>query len=224
MSSSYLSRVWLAMLATCCSVTAACGSSEDASSSNGAGQGSSPSQERATRLPEPSGPVLKERFGGRFPVEIQMVGIESSPTIGEDPAPPGKTTLGVLMQVRGKLTDRPTPRDHPTAVKVRLPIAEDQCTKVPGGELARGHCSSTTQEQTNYVPKRQAQAAGLGQFTPLTDPTEWKDEDLPAGVPQYIELFYPGMNKRFLQDKSTKLCNDHDQCIDLAAVPKLPAR
>lgn len=220
MQHRYMLHASIMMMAACCSL-AACGSSED-SSSNGA-EKKHPTKERK-RLPEPSGPKLTDKFGGSFPVEMQMVGVEAGPTLGESPDKPGKTTLGVLMQVRGKLTDRPTPRDHPTSVRVHLPVAEEKCFTIPGGEFSRGQCSSATQEQTNYITKKQAQARGLAQFKPLSSPTEWKDGDLPAGVPQYIELFFSGMDKHILESKSNKLCNDKDQCVKIADVRKLPAR
>lgn len=66
-----------------------------------------PAAERSM-LPAPQDPGIRLTSEG-FPITVRPVGVEVSPSLTGEPADPGETMLGIMVEYRGETRDRPTP-------------------------------------------------------------------------------------------------------------------
>lgn len=102
------------------------------------------------RLPLATGPVLS--FTGDFPYTVQGVWVTTEPTAYGTPAPAGWEWLTVTIEVKGTLTDRPTPAPSPE-LAVTWPACDRPLDEVPTECIA----AANFERDVRYMTRQEAE-------------------------------------------------------------------
>lgn len=156
--------------------------------------------------------------------------------LSDSPAPPGKTDLGVVLQVVGATPDRPTPAPDMYNWDVRYPDSRPAgCARTHRQEVSGvRYCEHSFLAPSFFYPQEHARAAGLGLFkadqqrdeTPDGDALE-RSDNMQRDTNYYVEVFDLAVNSDDLAD--AKVCYDAgrsqasraDRCFTLASLPSL---
>lgn len=187
-------------------------------------------------LPEPGEPRLQLK-SGEFPITVRPVGVEVSPSLRGEPADPGDTQLGVMLEYRGTMEDRPTPvpgfYESGEWTVLYPPAKGAECGNAT---QADGMCADGGPSRSAFFDKHSANSQGMRLFEPklLEENVEGDIEDsMEPGTGYYVELFTTIPESLNLAD--IKVCATsapeepeatpaQEGCIDLGGLPQLPKR
>ncbi|WP_131735730.1 hypothetical protein [Actinomadura roseirufa] len=189
-------------------LAAGCGSSgkQQAKPETAATQASPKASPAQTgRIPAASGPLLS--IDGDYPYTIQGIMGGTIPVKEGEPAPAGQLYAAIVVEVKGKLQDRPLP-----APNLPLILQWPGCT-------AKGCFSTPLERPRNYVPTSEADnseaeaeaadsaqqlAPGVGHLATVI-----------TLIPQKIEL-------KQITMCTSDVAGPKKQCIPLGSLPPLP--
>lgn len=190
-------------------VAAGCGgedSSPSSRSSNGEKPAAATSASPSSSLPSASGPVLSigRTDLGELPYTVQAVEAGTTTTAAESPAPAGQTYAAVVVEVKGKLGDRPLPAPN-------LPLILQW-----SGCGSNGCFSAPMERPIRYFLRSEADSgeAAPADESQLLNPGTAYITTVIALVPQEISL------------KQIKMCTSDvtaqaKQCTPLAPLPSM---
>ncbi|MQA11699.1 MAG: hypothetical protein GEU98_24755 [Pseudonocardiaceae bacterium] len=190
-------------------------------------------------LPEPRDPGIQLTMD-EFPITVRPMGVETSPTLGEEPADPGDTQLGLMVEYRGTTKDRPTPApgsfdlDQWTLVYPAPHGAECGTTRE---DVPDGPCLEDLRESALF-DEHTANRQGMRLFEPKAYIEEhvdgdMTDENMKPGTGYVVELV--ATVPESLKPAEAQLCAVNTSeaevadeapknCFELANLPTLPRR